>query len=453
MADGKRPILETESTVVIAPDEMNAAIFISTDTNEEKYTKDDIITLLNHYGVIQGIDEELIEKIARDEMYNKMVSVAHGKEPIAGTDGYFDILFRTELPSKPTVLEDGSVDYSNMDIFETVSKNQKIAEYHKATTGKMGYTVTGKLVIPKRGKDKPAMRGSNFYIDEAGINYYAALDGRIMLQDGKIIVSDLFVLNEDLTPTVGNVNFKGDVYIKGNVKIGMEIVATGNVIVDGMMEGASIRATKDVVIRQGAIGDNKAFIESKEGSVFGKSFDGVQIRCKDNLVSNKLVNCDVTAGKTVEVSGKNGTIVAGVTRALVSVSSCHVGSEEEIPTIIGVGVSQEYKSHYQDIKRQLIKVDFEIDIFTKALQTQPNLRDKIAMALEMKNNERERLQAEEEELLVEMQLAESAMVMVKEKAYPGTTINIDTETLNLKSKLESIFFRKQEEHIAIFKNA
>lgn len=453
MADSKKSILETESTVVVAPDEMNAAIFISTDTNEEKYTKEDIITLLNHYGVVQGIDEELIEKIAREEMYNKMVSVAHGKEPIAGKDGYFEILFRTELPSKPDVLEDGSVDYSNMDIFETVSKNQKIAEYHKATTGKMGYTVTGKLVIPKRGKDKPAIRGTNFYIDDAGINYYAALDGRIAMQEGKMVVSDLFVLNEDLTPSVGNINFKGDVHIKGNVKTGMEIKATGGVVVDGIMEGACIRADKDIVIRQGAMGENKAYIESKEGNVFGKFFEGVQIRCKGNLVCNNLLNSDVTSGKKVEISGKNGSIVSGVTRALVSISSCYMGSEDEIPTIIGVGVSQEYKNHYQEIKRQLIKVDFEIDIFTKALQTQPNLREKITMALEMKNNERERLKAEEEELLEEIQLADNAVIMVKDKAYPGTTINIDTESLALKSKLESIFFRKQEEHIAIFKNA
>ena len=445
-------ILDSDSIVVIAPDEMSATIFLTAHPSGQSYSEEDILALLKNNGVKQGIDEDLIKEIVTQGMYSKMITVARGKEAIDGQDGYFQFFFRTELTMTPKINPDGSVDYLDMDIFEPVTKDQKIVEYHKATMGKMGFSVTGKLILPRRGKEKPAIRGRNFYIDDNGENYYSSINGRVEYENSRILISDMFVIQGNLTPKIGNVHFDGDVHIRGNVQNGMEIRATGGVVIDGIVESATIVAGKDIILRQGALGNYKGYVESTNGNIFGKFFEAITVRCKQNLSCNYLMNCDVNAGTMVEIAGKKGSIISGITKALVSIVADSVGNINEIPTTICVGADNELQAEIQRVKRQILKTNSEIDIFENALEKQVQLREKITLALEMKHTEKEELEEREKELLEMLRVAVGAVIVVKDTVYPGTTIKIDTETLALKSKLENIFFKKKDDYVAIFKN-
>ena len=69
-------------------------------------------------GIKHGIKDDVLKQIIAEECYDKMVTVAEGKPAVDGSDGEFELLFRTKLPSTPKTLEDGSVDYLNIDLFE-----------------------------------------------------------------------------------------------------------------------------------------------------------------------------------------------------------------------------------------------------------------------------------------------------------------------------------------------
>ena len=86
-----------DSRVIIAPDEMSAAVFVSNPRPGETYTEESIIAILNHYGVTHGIDTSVIEEILQGGMYCKMITVAHGREAKDGCDGYYEFLFATEF--------------------------------------------------------------------------------------------------------------------------------------------------------------------------------------------------------------------------------------------------------------------------------------------------------------------------------------------------------------------
>ena len=75
------------------------------------------------------------------------------KKERQGKDGRYEFFFRTEVSKKPVILEDGTVDYKNIDWMESVKKNQKIAYYHEAEEGKAGRTVTGKEIPSRKGKN------------------------------------------------------------------------------------------------------------------------------------------------------------------------------------------------------------------------------------------------------------------------------------------------------------
>ena len=99
--------------------------------------------LLERNRVCYGILEEAIDQIVNNPAGCKDVVVARGVAPENGENGWFEFFFRTNVEKKPKVLEDGSVDYRDLDWFETVEKGQKLALYHGATAGVDGINVFG----------------------------------------------------------------------------------------------------------------------------------------------------------------------------------------------------------------------------------------------------------------------------------------------------------------------
>ncbi len=63
-----------------------------------------------------GIDEAKIRDVIVKKIYGQEVVVAQGKEAVNGTDGHYIFYFdeNYERDNKPTLREDGSVDYFNV---------------------------------------------------------------------------------------------------------------------------------------------------------------------------------------------------------------------------------------------------------------------------------------------------------------------------------------------------
>ena len=144
------------------------------------------------------------------------------------------------------MLEDGSVDYKNMELFEAVEKDKLIAEYHSATRGVFGYDVTGQLIAPKKGKELPPLHGQGFMVSEDKREYYALVSGIIELEEESrsLNIRNLYTVPGNVDASTGNINFNGDVNIMGNVEPGFTVDAAGSVVVDGHCEGGKIYAGK-----------------------------------------------------------------------------------------------------------------------------------------------------------------------------------------------------------------
>lgn len=85
---------------IISEDEMSAMIHIINPDNMNVYTEDEIMDMLRKKGIVQGINQTMIEHIVKEKWYNKDLLIASGKKAVDGKDGYFEYLFRTKLPSK-----------------------------------------------------------------------------------------------------------------------------------------------------------------------------------------------------------------------------------------------------------------------------------------------------------------------------------------------------------------
>ena len=232
--------------------------FIQVSAAGMKIPKEEIMSALEDCGITYGIDEAAIDDIAGSGAQETMITIARGRQPGTGKDGWYEFLFDSEAGKHPKLNEDGSVNYKNVQWFEIVRKGQKIAIYHKAEPGMPGCRVTGEKYDGKAGKEIPPVKGHGFSIAPDGVTYVADIDGRVVYKDGMLEVTSVLVLEED-TRTAGNINFNGSVYIRNSIGEGTVVKAAGDIMADGFIESAQLEAGGDIILKEGTNAGGRGF--------------------------------------------------------------------------------------------------------------------------------------------------------------------------------------------------
>ena len=262
-----------EVYVYIADDNMSASVRLG--KCDEGYTYDEVMNKLSLNGIKTGIDEEKIRWMISQKIYDQPVEVAFGKPVEAGKDGYYEFFFDTDAinNNRPTVREDGSIDYFNQKRFEKVNEGDLLARYHEPTKGEFGFDVCGKLLVPKPGKPKPRLHGKGFKTSEDGKETYAAISGKIEYCNYDLSVVNVYEVNGNLDMSMGNIDFNGDVNIIGSVRSGGTVHAMGSIYVGGFVEGATLIAGKDIVLKDGVNTKNS---RSRQGEIYLADFLRIQ---------------------------------------------------------------------------------------------------------------------------------------------------------------------------------
>lgn len=452
-----------DSCITVSEDKMSALINFSQAKElrtEElaKMTVPDVMKLLKNHGVKQGIYKERIHDLIEKKQFDIDVTVAEGKTASNGQDGVFKYYFRKDLDRRPRVLEDGSVDYKNMELFEAVKKDILIAEYRPATMGVFGYDVTGQILAPMRGKELPPLRGTGFTMTEDKKQYYSLMDGIIELdeEDNRLDIRNLYMVPGDVDASTGNIDFNGDINIMGNVQSGFSITATGSVVIDGHCEGCQIRAGKDVIIRKGCQGRGIGKIMAG-GEITGKFFESATLKAEGDIEASYLLNCQLhTAGKLL-VEGRKGVIIGGTICAKQGVVCSGIGNIAEIKTLVEVGIDKEDMASYQELLRSVDKVDAELKTCETALKkfmAQP-VRDDKATALIQRLNKavytqkarKKELIQEREKQMEQMTKQKGARIQVNGRIYPGTLLYLNADPFVVKEIYVNVDFVKHDNQI------
>ena len=223
--------------------------------------KDEIIRDLQHIGVTYGVDEEVIDSFLKDRHYGKAYTVAKGTEPVSGREGYVEYKFNTELKPRPKMNEDGTVDFHTLENVNHVTKGDTVAVLHPEYVGEAGTDVLNRSVNPDKVKHVVFRFGRNLVISEDGKELITLVSGHVVLESDKVFVSNVLEL-VDVDNSTGDIDYNGDVSIKGNVLAGFTVKASGNVVVTGVVEGATVIAGGDITLNRGVQGMNKAVIKA-----------------------------------------------------------------------------------------------------------------------------------------------------------------------------------------------
>jgi len=300
-------------------------------------------------GIVRGVLDGAVESVTRGSYTVGLpIVVARGKpardELAPALEYRFD-------PDKIhlTFKEDTSVDFRDVMRLSFVRKEEALVLKRERTPGENGWTVTGKEVHFKVEPEQPFPRGTNTYVTENGRELRAAIDGHVEVRDGLVCVGQVFVIKGDVDYHTGHIEFDGSVMIGGDVKPEFEVKAKGNVEVFGSVDDAIIEAGGDVTVQFGVFAKGHGRVRA-QGHVRARHFENVTVEAGRIYVAANAVNCGLYAREIVEVTGKPGTLVGGVTTARDYVFANTIGSELGTRTEVVVGDPAECDAQIEELK-------------------------------------------------------------------------------------------------------
>ena len=452
------PALEETCRIEVSQDNMQAILrFYPASETGNRTTMDSVIKDLRYHNIVYGIQMSVLQDhFMSDGIYCTDLVVALGKEPRHGTDAYIKYYFNTDVHAQPTLKEDGSVDYFHLNMINPCKKGQLLAEIIPEDEGEYGTTIQGAKIRPRQVKKAHLEFGHNIEISEDRRKITSMVDGHVSMVDTKVFVSDVYeVENVDLS--TGNIDFEGSVQVKGNVSSNFSIRAGGNVIISGVVEGAYIEAGGNIIIARGMNGMAKGSLKAG-GNIVAKFLENTTASAEGYVSTESILHSDVTASTEIQVTGKRGFITGGHVRAGQKIEVKTLGATLGAPTVVEVGVDPEKKAEYMRLQKEISEIVKNIRNIQPVLVNFAEKRSKgvrftpdqinyirnSAATMETQKKSLDEKNRRMQELQLEFNPQERAMVLVKGEVYPGTTIIIGDSSMQVKSTYQYCRFERIE---------
>ncbi len=446
----------------VSEDKMTAtARFIPAGNGGSNLGKTDILSDLSQKGIKYGIDETAIDAFLKSREYCKDIIISNGLQPRHGSDASIEYFFNTDRHARPTRLEDGSVDFFNLNTINHCKVGDLLARLTPEDRGDYGVNVYGEKIKPREVKHLTLKYGDKIEISEDKTEIRSMINGHVMLTADKVFVSDVYEV-ENVGTATGNITSEGSVIVSGNVQAGFSIVATGSVEVRGVVEGASITAGGDIIIARGMNGMGKGILKAG-GSVVAKFVENATIEAGSYVEANSIMHSRVSARTQVTVDGKRGFIAGGSVRATEKVECKTLGSAMGADTLVEVGVDPQQKMRYVELQKEMAEMSKKYaQIQTTLTGAAAKIKSGVKLPPEQMQYVRSLMQlsqqlqeqmdkgnAEFDELDEMLSHRTQACVCVRETAYAGTKIVIGEDSLTLKGNVKFSKFVDEQGEVKI----
>lgn len=351
--------IDATANVMLSPDRMKGYITFNAPDNGRMLTLEEVLDTLNRNGVIFGINRSHLESIVKYPVFNEMICIAEGTPPVNGQNGKVEFYFDTKKESKPTILEDGRVDFRELNLIESVAAGQTLCTLIPPIPGTPGRTVFGTDIPALDGKPAILPKGRNVSISPDGNSLVANISGQVSYLEGKVNIFATYEVQADVDNSTGNINFVGNVSVRGNVLSGFLIEAGGNVEVWGVVEGAVIKAGGDIILRRGMQGMGKGTLISG-GDIIARYIENSNVEAKNNIKSEAIMHSNIKCGNKLELSGKKGLLVGGSCKVGKEIIAKVIGSHMATVTDIEVGVDPTVRERYKALKEEIAAMESDM---------------------------------------------------------------------------------------------
>ncbi len=307
-------------------------------------TKEDVIKELGKSGVVKCINQKAIDNYLANIPDNKSIVVAEAIPAQDGENGQVFYNYEPKNEFKPTIDEEtGIVNFKELGRIRNIKKGTLLATIKYPTAGTPGLDIRGAEIQPIPGTPPVFSIGPGTILSNDQTKIFAADDGNLRWDKDRFVVDTVVTIAGHVDASVGNIDFVGDVMIKGGIFEGYRVRGK-RVTVKENVTNAVIEASQAIDIKSGAVHAQL----NCEGDIVMSFAENCTIYCKGQLHSKSLVNCNVQSEGEIIVQGGKGVIVGGECISYENITANQVGSDSYAKTIINLGnTAVLLKSHHE----------------------------------------------------------------------------------------------------------
>lgn len=413
-------------------------------------------------GVVHGIRKEGVAELlhAGDEW----VVVAKGTPPGKGEPGRLEwLISRKEQAGDGGTGADQSdairIDLRERGGIESVSAGTPIVRLIPPVPGEDGIAVTGERVPAPLPPPAKLHLGRNAVWSEDGSTVVARTAGHPVYdaRRKRLDVSPVYRIKGDVDYAVGHVRFEGSIHIGGTVKAGFRVSATGDVVVEGAVDGGLVDGGADVKVGGGIYGGTQGEVKAA-GSVSVKFIQQGRVSAGlDLVVSRSILQSRVVAGRDIIVQSPSGVIAGSTCTATRWVKTAVLGSAMATPTTVQVGLPQSTRDRWRHLQERLRELEIRKSKLALALQiaerrirqdagplgmpaVNGRVKDQVLAQLTAVDEELDLVRREMDALSQDVENFREAAVWVAGQVYPGVKITIGNLTYVVHDEMKRIKF-------------
>jgi len=333
----------------IAENNMSAMLTVNDDSI--KLTEELIRAHIEEAGIVHGIIEENIQRII--DLFPEVtdLKIARGEYPVAGTDATVELLQDIKTDLTPETTHSGRADFKKLNLISPVHVGDVIKLRTPPTDGEPGMDIFGKKIPTRKGRDLRLLKGVNAKISEDGCSLVAQEDGFLYHGPGGTVnVMAVYIVNGDVDYHTGNIEYKGDIIVKGDVRSGFGLKSGRNIVIRGSVEDCEIHAKGTVQINGGVRSSGVSLIVAG-GDIRVNFLENTHVETPGNVFINReAVNCEIRAGGDIEVQWNKGRILGGHVSAGGWIIAPTLGSE--FSSLAELAVEPEgWEPHFKKLKK------------------------------------------------------------------------------------------------------
>lgn len=382
--------------------------------------------------------------LAQETKESASAVMARGLLPEPGNNGRIKLTFAADQKAG-TLREDGSMDFRERGGVHFVSEGDELGVLYPPVPGTPGHNIFGDTIkppIPEPSKAKAGQGVTSVHNDDGTTSFTAARDGVAHFLNDVLEVSELLEIAGDVDYDTGNIHADhGAVHIKGAITSGFKVEASGDVIVEGLIEEADVTAG-GLVVAGGIIMNGKNTVQA-EGDVTAKFFQNAKVRAGGDVHSGlEISHCDIIAQGSVIAMESKGIISGG---HIISGSDIHakiIGNESRSKTIVEIRLSSPKQIQLTNARNQLAEelanMDRAIgaeDALTMLMTAPEEDRRILAELVKVRGKIQADIRAIDDSIAAERKTQEEILIQkqikAEQQAFSGTEVIFNNKSLKV----------------------
>lgn len=344
--------------VIEVSEDKTAAYLLITEPKDggEPVTKEDIDEQLSINEIKYGLDEMAIDDLLFYNKFGKKIRIASGYLPIEGEHGTVEYLYETTDELAPKKNNFDEVDYKDLGLIKNIFIGQIIANIKKSVPGQDGMNVHGAVIPQPPLLEAKYQIGTGTCLSEDESQILASIDGNLRWQKDRFMVDEVLIIKENVDAGTGNIDFIGNIIIKGEVRDNFIVKSKKNITVNCGVTHATLIADGDITIKMGSINSD---IISK-GNVKIGFCEGSKIECDGDLSSPAFVSSNIFCGGVMSANTGKGVVTGGKYTAILGMDINILGSESFIKTEVTLGNAAVLNEEKLELMQSIVNLEGHI---------------------------------------------------------------------------------------------